>query len=176
MQILPSDFGGCAVHCDQTRAQFPTSCKSGGCGEGPNCMIRPLRGRVLSQTRKGKGLTVQEPVQVQPSRQLRLGRPFPPAPNLLQKVGTRLPRQGPVRGCIARLGPYHCRARCLARGSDAVSEPGPAPSGVRGRRRGRLQSRKARAWALAVVCGSWRPLFLLTSVFLLLNGAELRPH
>lgn len=133
MQILLSNFVGCAVHCDQIRAQFPMSCKSGGCGEGPICKIRPLCGRVtLARHRKERGprFGSQRRFSRPGSCGLVLGSPFPLAPNFLQKVGIDRPRQGPVRGCIACLGPHHCRARFLARGGDSVSEPGPAQAGA----------------------------------------------
>lgn len=133
MQILLSNFVGCAVHCDQIRAQFPMSCKSGGCGEGPICKIRPLCGRVtLARHRKERGprFGSQRRFSRPGSCGLVLGSPFPLAPNFLQKVGIDRPRQGPVRGRITCLGPHHCRAGFLARGGDAVSEPGPAQAGA----------------------------------------------
>lgn len=132
MQILLSNFVGCAVHCDQIRAQFPMSCKSGGCGEGPICKIRPLCGRVtLARHRKERGprFGSQRRFSRPGSCGLVLGSPFPLAPNLHTAEGGHRPAQAAAcqrLHCLSGSSPLPSRIsgsgrRCCLR---ARSSPG----------------------------------------------------
>lgn len=175
MQILLSNFVGCAVHCDQIRAQFPMSCKSGGCGEGPICKIRPLCGRVtLARHRKERGPRF--------GSQRRFSRPGScglvlPAPSLWPQTSCRRwASTGPGRGLSEAASPVWVLA--TAEQDFWLGEAMLSPSQVQPRRvheAGRVGGFRGRRPAL----GSWLwpvgaggPPLLLTSVFRQLNGGR----
>lgn len=147
------------------------SCKLGGFGEGPNCKIRPLCEWVISQTLKGKEVMFQESVQIQPSRQLRLGpqQPLPSGPKLPAEGGHHPAQAGACQSLHHPPGSLSLLSKISGSGKWCClcARPGPVrcarqeeAGGVGG-----FRTQKACAWVLAVVCGSCEPFVFINFRF-----------